>query len=270
MAFEKRRYFSYSKQDHNTPVTHWAEMEHVNGSMYLGKPYMDNGYSYTDFFIWYDNFGIGWLEGNKRTEWLEGDLPEMVARFSAYDTSDKFIAELDRRAAEEEYSPSNWIGAREIEVARIIAPDRVEEYLKARKRHGDQQEAKHKAAAEKRERENAAFVEEQNRKAAEQVAKAVEVFKNGGEFKNDQIDIYKDRYDCSCYSLVNHLANIYGVSIPVKVKGWIADNLYSVKVDNSGRVSSVRLNDGKRQSTTIFGYLKELRFAIAFGREQTA
>lgn len=265
MAFEKRRYYTYGKADYNKPVAHYADMEHVAGALYRGIPYNDEyGISYTDFFFWYEQHGIGWKDGNRRTDWAEEDMPGMIERASIFDTPEKFIAELDRRAAGEQCA-ANWIGAREVEIARIIAPENVSIYLEARERHRVEQEAKEREREAARAEKDAAFVAEQNAKSDEQIKKAVDVFENGGEFRNVEIDICRDRYDTSTYTLVNHLANIYNVNIPIKLKGWIANNLYSVIVEPDGRIERIRLNDGKRKSTTIFEYLNKLAAAITCG-----
>lgn len=265
MAFEKQRYFTYGKTDYNKPVAHYANMEHVAGALYRGEPYADEyGTSYTDVFIWYEEHGIGWKDGNTRTDWIEEDLPGMIERASIFDTPEKFIAELDRRANGEQCA-ANWIGAREIEVARIIAPEKVSIYLEARERHKMEQEAKERAREEARAAKDVAYVEEQNAKTAEMVKKAVETFHHGGEFRNDEITILKDSYGGSTYSMVNYLANTYGVSIPIKVKGWITESLYSVIVEPNGSISRIRLNRGKKNSTTIFDYLNKLAAAITCG-----
>lgn len=111
-------------------------------------------------------------------------------------------------------------------------------YAEARQRYLDKDAAEHAAKVSRRQAEDAAYCAERNAEAQQQLDAAINTIRTGGELKNEAISIYRGRYDCRSYSIINHLARQFGVQIPLKVQGWINKRLIHVVVRN-GAVASV-------------------------------
>lgn len=89
-----------------------------------------------------------------------------------------------------------------------------------------------KARRAKAEAEEKAFCEEQNRLSEQAVQEAIQVIKTGGVLQNQTLKLYRSRYSCSTFSIVNHLMRKYGVNVPLRTQGWINEKLSSVTIEN--------------------------------------
>ena len=76
--------------------------------------------------------------------------------------------------------------------------------------------------------------EETNRRADEQIQKAVHVLKHGGVLENEMIHLYRADGGYGSYAIVNHLMRLYGVEVPLRTQGWINEKLVSTKAAGSG------------------------------------
>lgn len=192
------------------------------------------------------------------------------------------------QAEEKERAVINRIGndpAKWVEHIRIFLQGHIDSYLRAVKNDGDtfpdfigavtldelstclKLRAKYREKAEVRERakwerekaEDAAFCEEQNRVAEEQVQKAISILRDGGILDNDWITLYETRYDSECVCIVNYLMQRYHINVPVQTKGWIKSKLTGFIVSN-GRCTGVRYRRAKgcKCSDKVFGAITDL------------
>ena len=88
------------------------------------------------------------------------------------------------------------------------------------------------------------------------IQEAINIFKNGGVLHNDEITIWKDVYDGKSYAIVNHLARLYDVKIPLRTQGWIANSLKTITVKN-GKITGGTFS-GKTQSKVVWIYINQL------------
>lgn len=74
-----------------------------------------------------------------------------------------------------------------------------------------------------------AHCEEQNKKAEESADAAIEIIRNGGLLKNEQITFYENDRMKSC-TIINYLMRMYKIDVPIRTQGWINEKLRSVAV----------------------------------------
>ena len=109
------------------------------------------------------------------------------------------------------------------------------------------------------EEEHRKIREETNRKADEQIQKAVHVLKHGGVLENEMIHLYRADGGYGSYAIVNHLMRLYGVDVPLRTQGWINEKLVSLHVLR-GCCNDLRYRakKGDRCSDKIFDCVNEL------------
>ena len=131
--------------------------------------------------------------------------------------------------------------------------------LKLRAKYQKKAEIREQAERERKKAEDAAFCEEQNRIAEEQVRKAISVLRDGGTLENDRITLYETRYDSECVCIVNYLMQRYHINVPIQTKGWIKSKLTGFIVSN-GRCTGVRYRRAKgcKCSDKVFGAITDL------------
>lgn len=95
--------------------------------------------------------------------------------------------------------------------------------------------------------------EETNRRADEQIQKAVHVLQHGGVLENEDIRLCRADGGYGSYAIVNHLMRLYGVDVPLRTQGWINEKLVSLRIAN-GRCGDLRYRTqkGGRCSDKIF------------------
>ena len=160
-----------------------------------------------------------------------------------------------------------------------IVDDHISTYLKAKENGGDtfpdfigaaalddlalcvelsakyrmKKQAERAAWQAKVEEERKRTREETNRKANEQIQKAIQVLKHEGVLENEDIRLYREDGGYGSYAIVNHLMRLYGVDVPLRTQGWINEKLISLRIAN-GRCSDLRYRTrkGGRCSDKIF------------------
>ena len=140
-----------------------------------------------------------------------------------------------------------------------VALNNLSTCLKLRAKYQKKAEIREQAERERKKAEDAAFCEEQNRIAEEQVRKAISVLRDGGTLENDRITLYETRYDSECVCIVNYLMQRYHINVPVQTKGWIKSKLTGFIVSN-GRCTGVRYRRAKgcKCSDKVFGAITDL------------
>ena len=121
------------------------------------------------------------------------------------------------------------------------------------------------------EEEHRKIREETNRKADEQIQKAVHVLKHGGVLENEMIHLYRADGGYGSYAIVNHLMRLYGVDVPLRTQGWINEKLVSLHVLR-GCCNDLRYRakKGDRCSDKIFDCVNELIKKARSEREAAA
>jgi len=254
-TFRRRKIITYAS-DHCTAVVKNICLQQLAGYLYKGKNKSDQyGQTFCRFYIFYPELDIGMDVGgitypDTRTveeiqSWID---PALLQGPRA------FIKALDQEVIE-----GKRIVNAQIELARYIAPEKVDVYIEARQQYLDKREAARKLDREKREAEDAAYCKEKNEETHKEINRALEILRTGGKLENDCVVFYKTRYDKRSYQIVNYLAREYGVEIPLKVQGWINHSLVHVII-RDGKTAQIRYTG--RMSKTVWLYMDQLIHSV--------
>lgn len=260
-AFHQKKIITYAS-DGCTAVTKKVMLQQMSGYLYRGKDKADHYQQvHCRLYAFYPELDIGldvgsiMYPGERTVEEVTAWVDPVVLK-----GPDAVIAELDRAVAEEGRVPNA-----QIELARHIAPEKVDGYVQARQHFLNLRAAQEERERQKRAEEHEAFCQAKNAEAQKQLDQALEIIRSGGRLENHFIAFYPSRYDCRSYRIINYLARKYGVNIPLKVQGWINGKLIQVSIQD-GHAESIR-HTGKI-SKTIWGYLNQLFEAVC--QEQSA
>ena len=115
----------------------------------------------------------------------------------------------------------------------------------------------------KAEADKKAYCEAQNKAAEQMVSEAIQIIRGGGVLKNETIKFYRNRYDVSSYSIVNHLMRLYHVEVPLRTQGWINDKLVNATI-KEGRCAHLQYlrAKGSRCSEKIWECMNALIRAV--------
>lgn len=149
-----------------------------------------------------------------------------------------------------------------IEFLKYIAPDKVQKCLEAKSLFLKRQEQEEQKRAQEEREKELAYVQQQNEKAQQTIQQAIKILKNGGILINSEITLYKDYYDYSTYHIINHLARLYNIAIPIKTQGWINSSLAQVEIPKDGVVTNCKVFRDSNSSKVIFKYLNQLVEAV--------
>ena len=111
-----------------------------------------------------------------------------------------------------------------------VAMDDLSVCLKLLEVFGEKSSIREKEAAEKRKAEDAAFCEEQNAIAQQQISKTIYGLKHGGRVDNVSIEFYQSRYNSKTTSVFNYLLKKYDIATPLRTVGWINNTLQAMIV----------------------------------------
>lgn len=255
--YEKKKMFLF-KSTGNGTTTHYVEARHVDGCLYMGKIEKREGCNYEtcDLFFYLAACGAGIRID--RTP-ADEDMREVCGRYRGLGGSaDEFIAYLDKRMEQGVYIPKNMLA-----LAAEIKPENISRYVSSNEeilRLREEQRAAEQAA---RKQADMAYVAERNQEAQAKVDAAVQILRNDGILKNEDIEIYRSRYDYRVYSVVNHLMRQFGIKVPLRTQGWINDKLATATIRDGvcAHVQYRKTKNGKG-SQAVFGYLTELTKAV--------
>lgn len=262
-AFETHKIIKYA-QNANTVIRRNIPMQRITdnalfGNLFKGANYNEYGTDYCDLYVVYENYGIGYIvqfHVDARNE-----VHDIVNQFkqSCFYSDTAFVAYMDAKTNVEK----DWIRDAEIQLVSYFAPEKVAGYMELKKQMQEYREKESVRKAEEREREAAEFVEKMNRKAEEKISAAKDVIRNGGRLQNDSVTVYKDRYDSSTYSIINHLMRMYNIDVPLRTQGWINDKLANAKIEN-GKCETLQYRKvkGAQCSQRFFDCMNELITAV--------
>lgn len=254
-AFHRKEIITYAS-DGCTAVTKKMLLQQISGYLYKGKDKTDPYQQvHCRLYAFYSELGIG-LDVGGVIYPGERTVEEIVAQVdpAMLKGPDAVIAELDRAVAE-----GGRVVNAQIELARHIAPEKVDGYVQARQHFLNLRAVQEERERQRRAKEHEVFCQVKNAEAQKQLEQALEIIRSGGRLENHFISFYPSRYDCRSYRIINHLARKYGVNIPLKVQGWINGKLIQVSIQD-GHAESIR-HTGKI-SKTIWGYLDQLFEAV--------
>ena len=222
--FFKGRVITY-KNDGNTAVEKQAVIQKIHGRLHRGKTLEGN---YCRLYLYYEELGVG-IDCGSLFYPDETTVEEAVSKCSAnlIDGSPQdLIALFDKRA-----EAGGYVRNAEIAFARYVAPEKVDGYVADRAAYLERAEKRRNVARARQEAEEKAFCAERNEEAQQKIQNAIQTIRSGGVLENDSVTFYKDsRYEEHTYCIVNHLARLYGVKIPLKVQGWINQRLIDLTI----------------------------------------
>ena len=252
--YEKKKMIVYGSE-FNKLVRHNISVRQVEGSIYMSEvEYPNNSnYPHCDLYFYLPTVGLGIMICGVSAD---DDVQRYVtaAEKQGMDSAENFISYLDGLVERSAYIPTNMI-----ELAGCIRPNNMERYRASNTeilRLRREKEAEDRAA---RDAADAEYVAERNREAQAKIDAAVRILQNDGILENVEIEIYRNRYDISVYSVVNHLMRQHGIKVPLRTQGWINSKLVTATIEN-GTCEHVQYRTSKngKCSQAIFGYLTEL------------
>ena len=243
--------------DHTTAVKRVRELQHISGTAYKDRNKADQyGNVHCNIYAYYPELGIGmWIAGLGSPDYRSAEAIEKSFCEQGLETPEQFIAELERSLAEVRH-----IGNVQVAFARIAAPERADAFAEGRLAYRHRVDEEAAARRAKQEAEDAAFCAERNAEFNDAVDAATMIIRNGGVLENKAITQYRSRYDSSTCRIINHLARLYQVQIPLKVQGWINHHLISIKIDDDG-IGAYTYRKGHR-SETFSRYMLSLIRAV--------
>ena len=270
----KKPVLHYSESAMNKVVRHNYDMVPIPCSfsgnysveLYRGMETADNyGYKSYNLYAFYPGIKYGLILLKSLRDMPDNNIfhtvEEIVAKVEAshFVTTDAFTKHYDQCAENE-----SFIDILTIEFVRQFDAERAERYAKVRLAYKRRKEIQYAQESEKRKAEQAAYVKEKNDEAEAVVQVAIDTIRRGGMVGNDSVEIFKSRYDSTSYSLVNYLCRRYGISVPLRTQGWIAEKLAKFVVKD-GKLDTCYYIPKKRNekaSTKYRIYLQQLIDAV--------
>lgn len=255
-VFEIKRVIKYDAKGTKAVYSN-QPLQKVVGGIYKGKAMCYDPDDWCDIYVCYDDVPIGMWIGSMRLD-VEVDKVLEAARTEQIDTLDNYKAGIQRRLARQDHF--KWP---EIEFAKYICPELQSQMVESKKAYKEIREKAWQAEREKREAEERAFVQQKNAETEAVIAKALEIIRNDGTLKNDDITFYTSRYSGNSYSVVNYLMRQYNVNVPLRTQGWINSKLSEAKICN-GACESLRYfkKKGSSCSQKFFECMNDLITAV--------
>lgn len=213
----------------NDAVYHWRELQHVGDNVYKDQE-VENDYGEYECWIYllYPECDVALkLSCWNIDRYSAEEVLEAVKR-EKLDTAEHFIQHLDDNVVS-----GRFIGNALIEFAKHLNPEKVPIYQKARLDFIAKREREEKEKQEKIRQQLKEKAQQQNDAMQKLIDNAISIIKNGGRLQNENIVLYDDNLEEHTYNIICYLAKQYGVSIPLKVKGWICNKLIWVEIKNN-------------------------------------
>lgn len=245
--FETKQVITYAPNG-NTVIHRKQSLQHISDNIYLDKNYR--------IYVYYPDCHLGlYVEQADEDTSIEAVI-QFIER-NKLANSEQFPFMIDMCLQKELFIKNTMI-----EFLKYIAPNKVQECIEAKAFFLKKQvQEEQKQAQEEREKE-LAYIQHQNEKAEQIIQRAIEILKNGGLLINSEITLYKDYYDYSTYHIINHLARLYRIAIPIKTQGWINSSLAQVEIPKEGAVINCKIFRDSNSSKVIFKYLNQLVEAV--------
>ncbi len=241
--FETKQVITYASNG-NDVVYRKLHLQHITDNIYLDKSYR--------IYVCYPDCPVGLyiIQANEDTS-IESII--QYIKNNQLETPEQFLLMIEKCLQKEIYIKNTMI-----EFLKYIAPDKIKACVEAKARILKRQEQERKEQEEKERQEELAYVQQKNEEAEQIVQKSIQILKNGGILINSEIIFYKGYYDYSTYHIINHLARLYDIAIPLKTQGWINTSLAQIKIQQDGEVTEYKVFHGSNSSKVIFKYLNQL------------
>lgn len=256
--FETHKVLQYGS-DGNKVVKHNVDMQLIKGNLYKGENIKNSGCGYEtcELFMFYPEYNIG-IEVNSVA--TDTEVEQVIASYenSIFVSTEKFISCMDSLAEN-----GLFIGAIHIELTKYIKPENVSKYQEAKIKFHRKKDLEYQQKQKEKEENEQKYCDEQNKIAENKVKEVIEALKKDGEINNVSITFYKSEYTNHSLSVINYIAKLYNVKIPLKVQGWINEHLMTIYIKD-GKLEKYSYHMGHK-STTIFKYIDMLINTIRSG-----
>lgn len=245
--FESKKVITYASNN-NTVIQPKRNMKRISQNIYMDKNYQ--------IYVFYQEYNIGLSVTNAN----EDATVEQVVRYiekNQFATAEQFLQRIDILIQKELFIKNS-----EIELLKQIDSNKVQACLKAKAIFPKRQEQEEQKQAQEEREEQLTYVQQQNEEVQRIIQNVIQTLKSGGILDNCEITLYKDYYNFSIYHIINHLARLYNISIPIKTQGWINSSLALVEISKDGEVTSYKVFHGNNSSKVIFKYLNQLVEAV--------
>lgn len=183
-------------------------------------------------------------------------LDDVEHNFSGYE---HITLEWYTNYLEESLGSDRWVTVAELKLMELAGRTKMVEDIKKHRIHvkeiREQEERERTALKEKK---NQDFVEQENKIAEDIIAKAEQAILKNEKIVNEDIEIFKNRYESKTMSLILHLMKKYDVKVPLRTQGWINKALNSIYYSKDSEEYGYCYYSSSSNSTVFSEYLKEL------------
>lgn len=209
----------------NKAVYHNKDIRQVTGSIYIGEAEGSESYRLYPLYAVFDD-KIGLYIG-KLNDYENVDTIEKCAVKNKLTSFDSYIHTINDRI-----DKGQWINCVEKEYINNYRPDLITDIDNARTTWKKRMEEKDKERKAEKAKEQQAEIREDNERTAEIIKSSKAIFKNGGTLENQEITLRneKDYYEVKKRSVLNHLFDMYNISVPIRTRGFINERLASITI----------------------------------------
>ena len=233
--------------DNNTPAIKNKRLQHIAGSLYKDREKKNgsNGFR-CRVYAFYSDIKMGiYLDGVYD---LERFTPERLLQLSIERKFDSFSSFQGH--VRDMIQAGSYIPRADLLLLEIYAPELAKDAWRAREAYlARQQEEKRLKQEEERQRQTA-VIRKANDEAALQLIKTAGAIRSGSDVYACDIEFYRNEAG-SVFNSFNLLADIYGISIPINVRGWINKKCVMIYV-RDGRISQYSHRRGGSQTFTDY------------------
>lgn len=209
----------------NKAVYHNKDIRQVTGSIYMGEAEGSDYYKlYPLYAVFDDRIGlyIGKLTDTENVE----SITNGVAK-NGLTSFDSYIQTIRGRIDKKQ-----WVNCVEKEYIKNYRPDLIADIDNARAAWTERMNEKDKARKAERIKEQQAEIKEDNERTAKIIESAKAILRNGGTLENEEITLRNenDYYEVKTRSIINHLLDMYNISVPIRTRGFINERLASVTI----------------------------------------
>lgn len=209
----------------NKAVYHNKDIRQVTDSIYMGEAEGSDSYRLYPLYALFDD-KIGLYIG-KLNDYENVDTIEKCAVKNKLTSFDSYIQTISDRIEKK-----LWINCVEKEYINNYRPDMIADIDNARAAWEERMNEKDKAKKAERIKEQQAEIKEDNERTAKIIESAKAILRNGGTLENEEITLRNenDYYEVKTRSIINHLLDMYNISVPIRTRGFINERLASVTI----------------------------------------
>jgi hypothetical protein len=143
-----------------------------------------------------------------------------------------------------------------------VSEQEVKELIEYRQNWYNEMEKNEQEKRLQREQKDKDYVDTQNKITQDLVLSAEQAIINKQEIKNQDITIYKSRYNSSSTKLILYMMKQYNINVPLKTQGWINKALAKIEYNQEWNDYSYRYYKSSANSSVFNKYLNQLIRAI--------